>query len=357
MRSRWTYLFPLRERTEVIMSRWALCDAGAIGIVAVLTVGCGGQPSAEHAFSESASIASEHQDQKNVRESLNLPQQQTIDLGGGVQLELVLIPAGTFIMGDNTGQADQKPAHKVKVSRPFYLGKHEVTVEQFRRFIVATGYATDAEKGNGFQGAFGWDRETMEFKMNEQYSWQNTGFEQLENHPVVNISWNDAIEFCNWLSSKEAATFRLPTEAEWEYACRAGTSTSYMHGDDAEGVVKVGNVADADFESQFPELEPAVIASDGYAYTSPVGSFSPNAFGLYDMHGNVWEWCADWYDPEYYATSASGDPEGPVTGDERIYRGGGWFNCARGFRSSSRSAGLPDNRHLTLGFRVAAPVN
>lgn len=339
------------------MSRSTLCAAVVMGIAVMLTVGCGSQPSTEQSLSEQSSADQEYQEPTLEGESLNLPQEQAIDLGGGMRLEMVLIPAGAFTMGDDTGQADQKPAHKVSILRPFYLGRHEVTVGQFRQFVDATKYATDAEKGSGFQGAFGWDRDAMEFKMNEDYSWRKTGFSQSDAHPVVNVSWNDATEFCEWLSRNDGKTYRLPTEAEWEYACRAGTSTSYVNGNDAEEVVKAGNVADADFESQFPELEGAIKASDGYAYTSPAGSFLSNSFGLYDMHGNAWEWCADWYDPEYYARSASRDPEGPAAGDECVYRGGGWFNCARGFRSSSRSAGLPDNRHLTLGFRVAAAAD
>jgi formylglycine-generating enzyme required for sulfatase activity len=280
--------------------------------------------------------------------------QKTTELGGGVKLEMALIPAGSFLMGDDTGLDDEKPVHKVTISRPFYLGKHEVTVEQFRRFIEATGYVTDAEKGTGFQGAFGWNRETKDFKMNANYSWRNTGFAQSDAHPVVNVSWNDATEFCKWLSRKEGRTYRLPTEAEWEYACRAGTTTRYSHGNDPEASAKNSNVADAAFEAQFPELKGEVKASDGYAYTSPAGSFLPNPFGLHDMHGNVWEWCGDWYDAECYAKSPTNDPGGPAAGEERTYRGGGWFNCARGFRSASRSGSQPENRHLTLGFRVAA---
>ena len=200
------------------------------------------------------------------------PSQKTIELGDGVKLEMVLIPAGSFVMGDDTGLDDAKPVHKVTITKPFYLGKYEVTVEQFRQFVEATGYVTDAEKGTGFQGAFGWNRDTMEFKMNEKYSWRNTGFAQSDAHPVVNVSWNDAMEFCKWLSSKEGKSYRLPTEAEWEYACRAGTTTRYSHGDDSEGMAKIGNVADAAFEAQFPELKGEIKASDGYAYTSPAGT-------------------------------------------------------------------------------------
>ncbi|MDZ7620048.1 MAG: formylglycine-generating enzyme family protein [Patescibacteria group bacterium] len=275
------------------------------------------------------------------------------DLGDGVKLEMVLIPAGAFTMGDDAGLDDEKPAHKVTITKPFYLGKHEVTVEQFRRFVEATGYLTDAEKGTGFEGAFGWDREAMEFAMNAEYSWRSPGFPQSDTDPVVNVSWNDAVAFCEWLSREEGKSYRLPTEAEWEYACRAGTTTDYSHGDDPEGVAKVGNVADAEFAEQFPELEGLIKASDGFVHTSPAGSFPPNAFGLRDMHGNVWEWCADWYDPEYYALAPANDPLGPAAGEERVYRGGGWFNCTRGCRSASRSASQPENRNLTLGFRVA----
>ena len=184
-----------------------------------------------------------------------MPLQKTIDLGGGVKLEMVLIPAGSFVMGDNMGLDDEKPVHKVTITKPFYLGQYEVTVEQFRRFVEATGYATDAEKGTGFQGAFGWNRDTMEFKMNEEYSWRSTGFAQLDTHPVVNVSWNDAMEFCKWLSRKEGKTYRLPTEAEWEYACRAGTTTPYSHGDDPEGVGEGGERGGRGVRGEIPRVK------------------------------------------------------------------------------------------------------
>ncbi len=292
----------------------------------------------------------------NVSEVLNAPARMTIDLGGDVKLDTVLIPSGSFLMGDNSGLDDEKPVHKVTITKPFYLGRHEVTVGQFRRFLEATGYVTDAERGTGFRGAFGWDLDKMEFQMNEDYSWRSTGFAQSDDHPVVNVSWNDAMEFCRWMSRQFGGDYRLPTEAEWEYACRAGTTTGYYHGNDPEGAAEVGNVADAAFGAQHPGMKGIIQASDGHAYTAPAGRFLPNRFGLHDMHGNVWEWCADWYDPEYYATSPAADPAGPVTGEERVYRGGGWFNCSRGCRSASRSAALPDNRNLTVGFRVCQPA-
>ena len=133
------------------------------------------------------------------------------------------------------------------------------------------------------------------FAFNEKYSWRNAGFEQTDEHPVVCMSWNDAVEFCKWLSRKEGKTYRLPTEAEWEYACRAGTTTRYYSGDDPETLAKVGNVADAAAKAKFPEWTWTIKASDGYVFTAPVGRFKPNAFGLYDMHGNAGQWCADWY--------------------------------------------------------------
>jgi formylglycine-generating enzyme required for sulfatase activity len=281
------------------------------------------------------------------------PAEKIIELGPGLRLEMILIPAGSFVMGDDEGGGDEAPVHNVTITKPFYLGKHEVTVEQFRRFVEDTGYSTDAEKGTGFQGAFGWNFGTKDFMVDEKFSWRNPGFAQSDTHPVVNVSWNDAMEFCKWLSRKDGKTYRLPTEAEWEYACRAGTTTRYYHGNGPEGLEKIANVADAAFETELPGVEGLIKANDGYAYTSPVGSFLPNRLRLYDMHGNVWEWCSDWYDVEYYAKSPTNDPGGPATGEERAYRGGGWFNCARGCRSASRSTGTPEHRSLVLGFRVA----
>ena len=195
------------------------------------------------------------------------PKKLLVDLGGWVKLEMVLIPAGEFLMGspdsDKDARDDEKPQHHVRITKPFYLGTYHVTQRQFRWFVSETGYRTDAEKREN-PARYDWNPHKNAFDFNEDYSWRNVGFELTEEHPVVCVSWNDAVAFCKWLSGKEGKTYRLPTEAEWEYACRAGTTTRYYSGDDPETLAKVGNV---------------------------VGKFNPNAFGLYDMHGTTWQWC------------------------------------------------------------------
>ena len=145
----------------------------------------------------------------------------------------------------------EKPQHEVRITRPFYLGVTEVTRGQFRRFVDDAGYQTEAEKDG--KGGYGWNEETKKFEQNPRYTWQNAGFEQTDEHPVVNVSWNDARAFIAWLSRKEGKTYRLPTEAEWEYACRAGTTTRYFCGDDPEGLAAVGNVADGTAKEKYPD--------------------------------------------------------------------------------------------------------
>src|SRR5262249_48557534 len=152
---------------------------------------------------------------------------------------------------------------------------------------------------------------------------------QTDEHPVVNVTWNDAVAFCGWLSRKTGRKCELPTEAEWEYACRAGSRTKYYHGDDPEGLAKIANVADASFLKVFPDNTYAIKADDGYAFTAPVGRFQPNAFGLYDMLGNVWEWCSDHHDAKYYRESPAADPKGPSAGEYHVLRGGSWFRTAK----------------------------
>jgi formylglycine-generating enzyme required for sulfatase activity len=289
-------------------------------------------------------------------------------------MRLTLVPSGEFKMGSGESAEetaaffrknygpdslmavsfkDEHPQHRVRITKPFYLGTYHVTRGQFRQFVKVSGYKTDGEKANN-PGAFGWNPEEKRFGFSKDYSWRNAGFEQTDEHPVINVSWNDAVAFCKWLSGKEGKTYRLPTEAEWEYACRAGTTTRFSSGDDPETLAKVGNVADATAKAKFPNWPWTTIkASDGYVFTAPVGSFKPNAFGLYDMHGNACQWCADWYGNDYYGKSPADDPTGPGTGNVRVLRGGSWDVEPGDSRSAKRVPGMPVDRYFLAGFRVA----
>jgi formylglycine-generating enzyme required for sulfatase activity/serine/threonine protein kinase len=301
------------------------------------------------------------------------PQEITNSIG----MRLRGIPAGEFLMGspdsDVDAQEDEKPQHRVRISRPFYLGATEVTVGQFRHVVEATGYRTDAEKDGN---AFGWNEKRWTekngyFEQDPKYNWRNPGFAQTDQHPVVNVSWNDAIAFCNKLSELEKLKpyyqpdpgtpgggdgYRLPTEAEWEYACRAGTTTRFVSGDNLDTVITVGNVADLSLQARVTRTVARIDAYDGFAYTAPVGQFRPNALGLYDMHGNVWEWCFDGYDAQFYMQSPGIDPVGPSRVPMRVYRGGMWWGIVQGSRSARRNKDRVRNQHTFLGFRVARDI-
>jgi formylglycine-generating enzyme required for sulfatase activity len=245
---------------------------------------------------------------------------------------------------------DERPVHRVRITRPFYLGAHEVNRGQFARFVAATGHKTDAETEK--EGGWGWNEAERKFKQKPEFTWRNWGAPQTDSHPVVNVSWNDAMAFCAWLTGEEDRSYRLPSEAEWEYACRAGTTTRNYNGDDSERLVEIANVSDRVAKDLFTDWI-STNADDGFAFTSPVGQFQANRFGIYDMIGNAWEWCADWHDVSYYRVSPPTDPTGPSTGLYRVQRGGCWaveiLNC----RSSARSWNSPKRMYCTVGFRVA----
>jgi len=293
-------------------------------------------------------------------------------------MKFVLIPAGEFMMGSEESAdslalsfpqydrkrfmalGDEAPVHKVRITKTFYLGQHEVTVSQFRRFLEASGYTPESEADG--TGGYGYNPFYAPAKSargdafegrDPKYSWRNPGFQQGDDHPVVNITWNDAVAMCKWLSETEGKTYRLPSEAEWEYAARAGTATRYHTGNDPQSLLKAANVFDAEATENWEKWAGYALAgSDGFAFTSPVGSYSPNAFGLYDMHGNVWEWTADWHDDHYYAHSPLDDPKGPVTGTVRVRRGGSWHTWAFYARSSYRNWNAPDTRYTLVGMRL-----
>jgi formylglycine-generating enzyme required for sulfatase activity len=293
-------------------------------------------------------------------------------------MKFVLVPAGEFMMGSDeppealasaypqygrerfAALADEAPVHKVRITRPFYLGQHEVTVGQFRRFVEASGYQPESEAdgtgGYGYNPAY--DPEKSErgdaFEgRNPKYSWRNPGFRQGDDHPVVNVTWNDAVAMSRWLSAKEGKRYRLPTEAEWEYAARAGTRTRYHSGNDPQSLLKVANIFAADTTKSWPQWKDYALAgADGFEFTAPVGDFAPNALGLYDMHGNAWEWCADWYGEDYYAQSPGYDPQGPASGKVRVRRGGSWHTWSFYARSSYRNWNSPETRYTLVGMRL-----
>jgi sulfatase modifying factor 1 len=283
-----------------------------------------------------------------------------------LDMKLVLIPPGELLVGSSEAEServlreypstkreeiDDEKQHKVRITKPFYLGMYEVTKGQFQEFVRAKGYKTEAQRDG--LGGFGYDPEEGS-KQKPSYSWQATGFAQSDNHPVVNVTWNDAEAFCRWLSEtdREGRTYRLPTEAEWEYACRAGTETRYYFGVDDAGLTRAGNVADQTAKETFDDWK-VVAGRDGYVFTAPVGQFRTNAFGLYDMHGNVWEWCADWYRKDYEALP-SDNPFNEDRTSKRVHRGGSWVSFARDCRCAFRSSGEPTDRNDDLGFRVLA---
>ena len=226
--------------------------------------------------------------------------------------------------------------------------------------MTASGYTPESIADG--TGGYGYNRaydpahsargDTFEGR-DPRYSWQNPGFTQDDTHPVLNVTWNDAVAMSRWLSQQEGKTYRLPTEAEWEYACRAGTSTRYYGGNEPGSLLQIANTFDADAAVNSPAWQPyAQPGHDGYAFTAPVGSFSPNAFGLYDMLGNAWEWTADWYDESYYAQSPAADPQGPADGSVRVRRGGSWHSWALYARCSYRNWNSAQTRYTLVGMRL-----
>ncbi len=288
-------------------------------------------------------------------------------VSNSIGMKLALIPAGEFLMGapdsDPDAEEHEKPQHKVRITKPFYLGAHEVTVGQFRTFVQATGHRTGAETDG--KGSSGYNAELRGFEYGKQgYTWKNVGWKQDDDHPVLNVTSDDALAFCRWLGKKENKTYRLPTEAEWEYACRAGTTTRFFSGDALEDTQKAANVLDPSlidkWESAARDLRlnkphkynVPVKWNDGYPFTAPVGRFKPNPFGLFDMHGNAAEWCADWYDKDYYRVSPAADPTGPANSTTRVVRGGTFLSSPKVARASMRVASFPDYHNYVIGFRV-----
>jgi formylglycine-generating enzyme required for sulfatase activity len=270
----------------------------------------------------------------------------TLDLGDGVKIELLHVSSGTFTMGGkdeakNLYAEPESPPHRVTLSKDYFLGKYEVTRRQFAAFVRATGYKTDAEKAGKSMGC---PTNAWEWTDIAGLHWQNVNFPQTEDDPVVCISWNDAAAFCEWVTKKTGRMVRLPTEAEWEYACRAGTQTKWSFGDDESAMWEY-----AWYDKNTLRLERPLMP---LARTHPVGQKRPNPWGFYDMSGNVWEWCQDWAAP--YLPGDAVDPTGPTSGQKKIIRGGDWHSDANLARSSQRGHKSPSINDTSDGFRVAA---
>jgi len=254
-------------------------------------------------------------------------------------VKLLHIKGGTFNMGSLTSEPERlqdESQHKVTLS-DFYISEYAITNEQYCRFLNATGVPS-----NGKANVEGYGSQTLisSGKWGVQYSggqWQpQTGY---ANHPVIYVSWYGAKAFCDWAGG------RLPTEAEWEYACRAGTTTPFNTGNNL-------TTSEANYNGNYPYNGNAVGVYLGH--TQPVGSYASNAWGLYDMHGNVWEWCSDWYGS--FGTAAVTNPQGANTGSYRVLRGGSWYGSAQYCRSAGRNIDTPDNSDYYFGFRMASSL-
>ncbi len=286
-------------------------------------------------------------------------------------MKFVRVPAGEYIRGFETSNQRERrfdivhqysnkqnvkletPAHRTVISKPLEIGVTEVTVGQFREFVVATNYKTDAERNGGALGCFPAERNYVDrFHKSPEITWKSPGFPQTDDHPVVAVSWNDAQKFCEWLSKEEKATYRLPSEAEWEWACRAGQQTWYSWGEAPNDAYEHANVADGALEAAQPKttrfqraVRLGADEGDGAVFTAKTASYKPNAWGLYDMHGNVWEWCQDRWSADVYERYFDGVPRQQRSkvvvrdplfldktdqhqyGDWRSMRGGAW-TCA-----------------------------
>lgn len=293
-------------------------------------------------------------------------------------MRMVRIPAGEFLMGSDEplevlqqafplmeperlkALVDEAPVHRVRITKPFYMAQTEVTVGQFRHFLKASGYIpesiADGTGGYGYNPAYEPEkskRGDLFEGRDTRYDWRNPGFPQTDQHPVVNVTWADAKAMAQWLSQNEKRRYRIPTEAEWEYAARAGTRTRYHNGDDPQSLHLVANTFDSKAKAHWPKLaQYALAGDDGFVFTAPVASFKPNAFGLYDMHGNAWEWTNDLYGEDYYAQSPVDDPQGPTEGNVVVRRGGSWHTWALYARSSYRNWNTKETRYTLVGIRL-----
>jgi formylglycine-generating enzyme required for sulfatase activity len=262
-----------------------------------------------------------------------------------------VIPAGKFNMGspdDEDGRTkDEGPVHQVRI-KTFALGTTEVTQGQFAEFVKRTKY---------YSGDKCWTHENGKFEEHAGRNWHKLDYAQNSKHPAVCINWNDAKAYIKWLSRITGKPYRLPTEAEWEYAARGKTKTPRYWGNNPDLACKYANVADQTAQAQIHGATYWALynCADGFAFTAPVGKFKANAFGLHDMLGNVWEWTEDSYHDSYLDAPTDGRIwQG--NGTKRVLRGGSWNNGPRGTRSAKRGKDTPESHFSTYGFRLARKI-
>ena len=290
------------------------------------------------------------QHQEAWAKHLGAPVELTLATG----LKLSLIPPGTFAMGTSQAEVDalmatpvndgwlrnylktlppnELPQHQVELTEPFYISQTEITVAQFRQFVEATGYESQIETSglSGVSYAKGLTR-----NVSPHWTWRNPGYKQTDQHPVVQVTWQDAAAFCDWLSTFTGSSVALPTEAQWEFACRAGSDKRMFFGDPSA------------------LLQEYIVRASPYG-AKPVGTKNPNPFGLFDVYSNVWEWCSDYYSTDYYANSTDTDPTGPTHGQTHTIRGCSYRDAQQIIGSACRSAPLGSDLSAdNLGFRVA----
>jgi formylglycine-generating enzyme required for sulfatase activity len=262
---------------------------------------------------------------------------------------MVRIKGGCFQMGDSFGfgRNDEIPVHEVCLD-DFYLARFEVTVGEYRKFMNEEGYRSEITKGGNC-----WFHSGKKWRKVKDNNWHKVGYKQTEKDPITCVNWNDAMAYIKWRSIKDGRMYRLPTEAEWEYAATGG-GKHYLYSWGNE--LPSGNIADKSLRIDFPNWLVWEGYDDGHTYTSPVGSFKPNDLGLYDMTGNVWEWVSDWYAADSYDGAEKENPMGTQTGVARILRGGSWFDAPSDIRNTYRSWNYPSLRNFYNGFRLAASV-